>query len=160
MVRATINSEKHIAQVSFLNAAVGTPRNLQMAIATVAPTTPEQVRVGSVVKAVYVEMWFLGEGAANGTSICILEKVVAGQAAATAAQLINLHDYPNKKNILFTHQGLTSFQAANATPVMRGWYKIPKGKQRMGLGDTIQLTVLSQVDGFNLCGVFVYKEYF
>ncbi len=160
MVRPTINSEKHIVQRTFLNAAVGTVRSLILAQATSSITNSEDVRIGAVVKAVYVELWFAGEGAAAGTSICILEKLVAGQAAASTAQMLALHTYPNKKNVLFTHQGLTSFAAANAVPVMRGWYKIPKGKQRMGQGDTIQLTILSQVDGFNMCGVFIYKEYF
>ncbi len=160
MVRPTINSEKHVVQLGFNNVAIDAVRSSLLISANESPTGANQVRVGAVVKAVYVEMWQQGEGMATGTSITILEKISSGQIPPSVAQMLDLHSYPNKKNVLFSHQGLSSDQNTNAVPVMRGWYKIPKGKQRFGLGDSFRIEQLAQVDGFNICGLVIYKEYF
>ncbi len=96
----------------------------------------------------------------TGTSIAILEKLIGDADPPTAADMLALHDYANKKNVLWTHQGLSSDQNTNAVPVLRGWVKIPKGKQRFGQGDSFELEMLSQVDGFNFCGMAIFKEYF
>ena len=105
-------------------------------------------------------MWQQGEGNATGTSITILEKLSSGQAPPDVPDMLDLHGYNNKKNILFTHQGLSADDKTNPVPIMRGWYKIPKGKQRFGLGDQLRLEQLAQIEGFNICGVCIYKEYF
>jgi len=43
---------------------------------------------------------------------------------------------------------------------MRGWYKIPKTKQRFGLGDRLVLQIASQgTDALDFCGFATYKEY-
>ncbi len=161
MVRPTINSEKHIIQIGFNNASVGAvSEEILVQSLAVSPTTPRHVRVGAIVKAVYIELWVQAEAAISGTSIVILAKLPAGAAKPSVAEMLALHDYPNKKNILFTQQGLTTDIDTNAVPVMRGWYKIPKGKQRIGLGDKISLALLGQVDGMNYCGLAIYKEYY
>ncbi len=83
-------------------------------------------------------------------------------AAPTAGQIAALHDYANKKNILFTAQGLVTPTDGGQVPVLRGWYKIPKGKQRFGLGDRLFLTIRNNnaaaID-INFCGLAIYKEY-
>lgn len=160
MVRATINSEKHIVQIGFNNTTVGATSQVDLVEPVVAPSAAIEVRVGAVVKAIYVEMWFQGEAAISGTSILTLEKLQSGSVKPTPTQMLALHAYPNKKNIFFTQQGLTTDIDTNAVPVMRGWYKIPKGKQRFGLGDKLSIHMLGQVDGFNFCGLAIYKEYF
>ena len=149
MVRPTINSEKHIVQFGFNNADIGTPTRLDFVKAVATPSNADEVRVGAVVKAVYVEMWYQGEGMATGTSISIIEKRPLDNAGANTAQMLALDSYPNKKNIFWTHQGLSSDQNTNAVPVIRGWLKIPKGKQRFGLGDILGMSMQAQVDGFN-----------
>ena len=105
-------------------------------------------------------MWFQGEGMASGTSIAILEKLESGLADVTTADMLLLNNYGNKKNIFWTHQGLSSDQNTNAVPVIRGWVKIPKGKQRFGLDDAFKLQIQAQVDGVNICGLAIFKEYF
>ncbi len=162
MVRPTINSEKHIIQMGFDNVSIGEVlvTNLIVAVATPSGGVSNQVRLGAVVKAIFVEMWLLGDGNANGTSIATVEKLVSGQSPATAADMIDLDGYANKKNILFTHQGLTSEMNANAVPILREWIKIPKGKQRFGQGDSLVISLHSVVDGFNRCGLAIFKEYF
>ncbi len=80
----------------------------------------------------------------------------------TTGQMAALHDYDNKKNILFTAQGLLTPNDGGQVPVLRSWYKIPKGKQRFGLADELVLSIRNNnataID-INLCGVIIYKEY-
>ena len=160
MVRPTVNSEKHIVQIGFNNAPIGSVRTQPLILAKTTPSSSTDVRVGATVKAIYVEMWFQGEGMASGTSIAILEKLESGLADVTTADMLLLNNYGNKKNIFWTHQGLSSDQNTNAVPVIRGWVKIPKGKQRFGLDDAFKLQIQAQVDGVNICGLAIFKEYF
>ncbi len=147
-------------QYPFGNAGLGVTSRQGIAIAAETPTNPSDVRIGAEVRAVYVEMWVAAESTAMATSIAIIEKSNASKVKATPAEMIALDDYPNKKNILWTHQGLTSSNATNATPIIQQWIKIPKGKQRMGQGDRIDISLLAVVDGFNFCGQAIFKEYF
>jgi len=81
----------------------------------------------------------------------------------THAQSQILHDYPNKKNLFKTSQGLLGDANSNAVPIFREWIAIPKGKQRIGLGDTLvfNLAALGEMDqDVEVCGLVIYKEYF
>ena len=160
MVRPTINSEKHIVQFGFDNADIGSVTTVNLAEAIADQTRDRDVRVGAVIKAIYVELWFQGEGMATGRSIACIEKTSSGQPTPTVPNMLELNTYENKKNVLFTHQGLSSDQNTNAVPVHRGWLKIPKGKQRFGLGDRLKIQMLAQIDGFNFCGLAIFKEYY
>jgi len=128
-----------------------------------APSTPDHVKEGAIVKACYVEYWVSQDSASVvGSYTIALYKDPTGSIPASSAQMAALHDYPNKKNILFTGQGLLTPNDGGQVPVLRGWYKIPKGKQRFGLGDRLIVTLRNNnataID-INLCGVAVYKEY-
>jgi len=160
LVRPTINSEKHIVQIGFNQAAIAAVSTTGLISSNRNPSNSRHVRIGAVVKAIYVELWFLGEGNAVGTSIAMIEKLIGDGPAPTTPDMLALHDYANKKNMLWTHQGLTSETNANAVPVIRGWLKIPKGKQRFGQGDSLELNLQAQVIDFNFCGLAIFKEYF
>ncbi len=126
------------------------------------PTTPIEVAVGAIVKAVFVELWILGEGAQPCTCTWIIEKTTNDVSPATQTQMQNLHDYPNKKNIFKTGQGVIGDSNSNPIPVIREWIKIPKGKQRFGLGDELGIVVscIGEADnGLEICGLAIYKEY-
>ncbi len=118
---------------------------------------------GSIIKAVHLNHWVVNNGSTGtiGQWTAILEKVPAGQDGATVSQLLNLMAYPNKKNVLNTFQGnLTAgIDGANALTYMQGWFKIPKGKQRFGLGDRLILSATPTGQQINLCGMTIYKEY-
>ncbi len=47
----------------------------------------------------------------------------------------------------------------NSVPLFRGWVKIPKGKQRFGLGDEFIVAFESVGEAAQLCGFSTYKEY-
>ncbi len=118
---------------------------------------------GSLVKAIHLDHWIINNAATgiNTQFQAILEKVPTGAPGVTAGEIVNLGSYDNKKNVLHSFQGNLSagIDGANATPYMQGWFKIPKGKQRMGLGDRIILSMLTTGQSCESCGLVVYKEY-
>ncbi len=120
-----------------------------------------EVREGAIVKAVYVEAWLRAGEVTPGSFIMALYKLPGTAAEFNAAQLAAMGAAENKKNVLFFAQALVNDQDADAIPIMRGWYKIPKSKQRIGLGDKIVLSIFAQgaID-LHHCGFQIYKEYF
>jgi len=162
-LRPIIHSKKHILQKTLTNVGAGTADTTIVAHATEAVSvTPEAVEVGAIVKAVWAEIWLQDSSASTaGSFTAIFFKNPGGNANATAANLAALHDYDNKKNILYTTQGLSPTTDSGVLPIMRQWVKIPKGKQRMGLGDKLNF-VLRNNNGTpdtNICGHFQFKEY-
>ncbi len=160
---APINSIKHIVQQTLSVAAAGVAITVDLANAVVVTSSnlANEVREGSVIKAIFVELWLRGgDDAAGSTYIWTLEKLPSGLADPVAGNMASLFTYPNKKNIFHISQGLINDDSSVAVPVFKGWIKIPKGKQRFGLGDKLVWTIFSQSGGTDFCGQSVYKEYF
>ncbi len=126
--------------------------------AVAAPANAIDVHEGSTISAIWVELWVLADAQNVGSVIITLEKKPANAPNMTTVDAANLFAYVNKKNILYTTQGLTSEQNANAVPIIRQWFKIPKGKQRFGLGDQMVLNISAAQEGVENCGMFIYKE--
>ncbi len=163
-MRAPIHSKKHIFQVSQSVVTQGLVGNTVIVQAIEGPSTaPHQVVEGALVKACYVEMWVgIDAGTAIGSYTWVLAKDPSGSSGMTTTNMAALHDYPNKKNILFTAQGLLAPETGGVIPVIRGWYKIPKGKQRFGLGDILRLSIRNNNSAdidIHFCGLAIYKEY-
>ncbi len=116
---------------------------------------------GSIVKAVYLELWFKGNAVAGTEDKfqLVVEKVPTGANGITFTEMNNLMTYANKKNILHTAQGVTGDLTTNSLPIHRMWIKIPKGKQRFGLGDSLEFAVSSTGATANTCGLCIFKEY-
>ncbi len=131
-----------------------------ISFAAAAPSAQTDVREGSGVSAVYIELWINSDSdTVHGSFNVSLEKLPSLLTAMTNAQAFSMNGYVNKKNILYVTQGLSSVQlAANASPIIRQWFKIPKGKQRQGLGDKLVLNIATAVTGLNFCGMLIYKE--
>ncbi len=159
-MRPRVHTEKHITQDSLFTVAAAAISARQLAITVAAPTSKFEVREGSSISALYIEYWITGDDAVNSTCICTLEKRVAGQSAMTAAQSADLHSYPNKANVIHTFQGIIPTDIQTPLPVVKGWFKIPKGKQRMRLGDQWVFNIHGQSDGVDGCGFCIYKEQF
>jgi len=97
----------------------------------------DEVEEGAVVRAIYIELWLL-DTASDGSFNVTVEYRPSGVAAMGFASSQALGTYPNKKNILYTTQGLSPNNGVgNPVPIIRQWFKIPKGKQRMGLGTKV-----------------------
>ncbi len=124
-------------------------------------TSTAEVDEGSVIKAVYVEMWLSNQSTTNDSQqnyvIC---KLPNGVANPTAANLLNLQSWANKGNVLYTSQGnLNPLNASASLPVHRSWIAIPKGKQRFKLGDRFASFMTPTGNTTATCGLAIYKEY-
>ncbi len=130
-------------------------------VAVAAKNAPKEVEEGSTVKAIYFEHWLkAGEASNLGSFVAAIYKVPGGGATFTFAQMAALNDVANKKNILYTTQGLMNINSGSATNFIKGWVKIPKSKQRFGLGDLLVLTISAAATiDLDHCGFATYKEY-
>ncbi len=163
---APINSIKHYVHRTNLSRTSGQALNeIVVSAVTVAAegAASNEVTEGSIVKAVHMDYWVLSDGA-TGTSTqftAILEKVTNVLPGASAAELVNLGAYNNKKNILYSFQGNlgAAVDGQGTLPFIRDWFKIPRGKQRMGFGDRIILSLVSTGQTIEVCGLSTYKEY-
>ncbi len=160
-ILAPINTVKHYTHHPQFNVAASgiTSINVSDAVAVASKDAANEVEEGSLVKAVYLEFWLTVNGAALGSATMALEKRVASDAAMTFAESQNLGAYTNKKNILWTFEGLLPGNGQNPVPILRQWFKIPRGKQRQGLADKIVLNLASIVGGLTACGFTTYKEW-
>ncbi len=163
-MRAPIHSRKHYVQLSQGNIAQAAILNTTLVVGIEgASATPSQVSEGALVKAIWLELWVNQDSATVvGSFTAAIVKLPGGVNALTVADMAALHDYNNKKNIFYTTQGLSPPTDSAMFMAFKGWIKIPKGKQRMGLGDAIQLSIfnsnLTAID-INFCGIVIFKEY-
>ncbi len=161
-MRPLIHSTKHYVQVSLSTATTGAIVNTAIVegVQVVDKNSVSEVEEGASVKAVYVELWLIGS-VSNQFFTVILHKDPSGAGSPTPTEMAALGTWDNKKNILYCTQGLASNDGIAAPiPVIRQWFKIPKGKQRFGLGDNLRLSVMSRgSDDIIFCGFFTYKEY-
>ncbi len=161
MVRPMVHSTKHYVQMS--RSTVGTVstvvNDLVLSVEGTVANAVDEVSEGSTIKAIFIELWIIDDGN-NGSFAVTLAKfpsnTTIGFANANA-----LGTWVNKKNILYHTQGLSPNDAiAQPIAIVRQWFKIPKSKQRFGLGDGLKLAVTnnSAQDMF-FCGFATYKEY-
>ncbi len=162
---APINTIKHYVGFTKTGIASGAKGSVSLVGSVVAPATASafEVNEGSVIKAIFIELWLKGLGASDAdTAFTVaLEKIPGGASGSMSfADMANLGAYDNKKNVLFTSQGvLGGVGGGQAVPIMRGWYKIPKGKQRFGLNDFLVLNIAAIGQTIDRCGISTYKEY-
>ncbi len=160
---APINSIKHYVPLTNIQIGSGAINNHKIIEAVVAPaqTATNNVHEGASIKAVYVEIWLSSNEAsgAESTFILTVEKKRASEADMTNANALNLQSYLNKKNILYTTQGiLNSNTVQGSVPIIRQFIAIPKGKQRFGLGDEFFVNIAA-VGLLQTCGIAIFKEY-
>ncbi len=161
MVRPVIHSIKHYVQFSIYTSALGAivNKNIVQSVALDAVDAVDEVAEGSIVKAVYLELWCRAGDTVGTSGQVIVYKTQSDTTPPTAAEMAALGDWNNKRNILYTTMGLFNDQDADAIAVFKGWIKIPKGKQRFGLGDKLKVTSFFPTVDAQLCGFATYKEY-
>ncbi len=162
MVRPQVHSTKHQVQYPIDSVATGINKVILLAqgVERTTANAAKEVAEGSTIKAVFVELWLQNQGTL-GEAIVTVTKDTNNELGPTFTEMSALFSYVNKKNIFFTHQGLTSNDGVSGpiAPV-RQWIPIPKGKQRFGLGDTLVLTIANvSSNSLNTCGIAIYKEY-
>ncbi len=154
---------KHMVNIENSQFASGTARTVEIvqAVAQTAVTNAGDVVEGSLVKTVYIEHW-VKSFASAGTDVkfqLVIEKLSTGAASITFTQMNNLMSYPNKKNILYTSQGVLGDLTTQSIPIVRQWFMIPKGKQRFGLDDTLVMTISATSAALQTCGLAIFKEW-
>ncbi len=156
-----IQSVKHQNQYTVSTVAIGTLTQKQLALSVVAPdaNASSEVPEGAKISQVYIELWITSDDATQSSVVATLEKTSTQMTAMTYANSLGLFTYANKKNIFHTTMGLVPPNTASGIPFMRDWYKIPKGKERFGLGDKLVLNISAISDGLNYCGFVLYKHY-
>jgi len=162
MVRPQVHSTKHYVQLPINQIATGVKESnvIVSAVAVQNNNAATEVTEGNTVKACYFEMWLQNEGTLGEFILTISKEPLLG-TGPTFAEMAALDSFGNKKNILYTTQGLTSNDGVSGpVNVIRGWVKIPKSKQRFGLGDRLILSI-ANVSSNDLvrCGFTTYKEY-
>ncbi len=163
-MRAPIHSRKHYFQVSQSQVVQSAILNSTIAVSIEgAASQPQSVSEGAIIKAVWVEMWLQNDSASViGSFTAGFYKAEGGANTISAGDAAALHDYNNKKNIFYATQGLAPASDSNMQLLYKGWIKIPKSKQRMGLGDSLVFFVRNNnataID-LQVCGIFTYKEY-
>ncbi len=133
--------------------------DLILSVESTTANAVDEVEEGSNVKAVFVEMWLL-DTAADGSFILSLEKRPGGVPAMSFAASNALGTYNNKRNLLYVTQGLSPNNGVgNLVPIIRQWFKIPKGKQRFGLAEKLILNITNNgLNDLEFCGFATYKE--
>ncbi len=161
MVRPMVHSTKHFVQPGLrsITAGVAEAHVIAEGVAIADVTTNAEVAEGTSIKALYVESWIRAAGASPGAYIMAIYKNPGTGTTFTVAQMAALFDAENKKNILFTSQALVNDNNADAIAIHRGWLKIPKSKQRMGLGDRWVMSTSAIGVDMTICGLEIYKEY-
>ncbi len=159
-MKAPIQASKHYIQKSLSTVLAGQLGGFDIAkaVALQSVNIATEVAEGSVIKAVFVELWVRAGDTSPGAVLVSLLKT-SGDISITFAEQTALNDFVQKKNVLYHTQGLTNDQDADAIPFVRQWFKIPKGKQRFGLGDKLTLAVSAQALDAIICGFAIYKEY-
>ncbi len=162
MVRPMVHSTKHYVQFPFNDVATST-REINLVVSAVSvgdKNLASEVEEGSSVKAIFVEMWLQNSGV-DGTFILTISKDLGNDNGPSFAEMASLGTYDNKKNVLYTTEGLTSNDGVSGpVNVLRNWIKIPKSKQRFGLGDRININIANVSAGdLHRCGFTTYKEY-
>jgi len=160
-VKPIIHSTKHYVQQSRSELATVTATAIDIILSVEGTTANlvDEVVEGSTVKAVFVEMWLL-DSSNDGSFIVSLEKRPSGLGGMTFTESNALGTYNNKKNLLYVTQGLSANNGVgNPVPIIRQWFKIPKGKQRFGLNDSLVLNITNNgLNNLEFCGFFTYKE--
>ncbi len=161
MVRPMVHSTKHYVQPGLRSIVAGVTEGhvIAEAMAINAVTDADEVAEGTSIKAIYVESWIRASGASPGAYIVAIAKVPGTGTTFGTTQMAALFDAENKKNILFTSQALVNDNDADAIAIVRGWLKVPKSKQRMGLGDRWVMTTNAVGVDMTICGFETYKEY-
>ncbi len=160
-MRPVVHSVKHYVQTSLSTVLAGALLSVDVVRAVLPPDKDalNEVVEGAIVKAIYFEFWTRTQDVSPGSFVYIIEKMPGTAGNVSTANMAALGGYENKKNILYTTQALSNDQDADAINLIRGWVKIPKSKQRMGLDDRIRFTFFAQALDQTVCGFATYKEY-
>ncbi len=156
-----VHSTKHYVQYSLATTIGGAVQSQTICVAVDvgAKNVANEVEEGNSVKAIYLELWVRAGDTVGSSGQFIIYKKQSDSTNPSATDMAALGDWDNKRNIFYTTMGLFNDQDADAIMVYKGWLKIPKGKQRMALGDSLKWAIFTPTIDLHTCGFTTYKEY-
>ncbi len=132
----------------------------------------EQVVAGSTVSSLYLSLFFATKGNASATLPEVVDWYVIYDVAGRMAASGNFGDGAdvlpipsgagtsvNKNQILHMEKGLVGDAADGSKMVFQGVIRIPKGKQRIGIGTAIHIVAQKQETDKFFCLKSIYKYY-
>ncbi len=135
-------------------------------------TSNPSVQAGSTVSSVYLSLFFATKGNASATNPEVVDWYViydvAGRMSASGnfgagADVLpipnNAGSSVNKNQILHMEKGLVGDAADGSKMVFQGVIRIPRGKQRIGIGTKIQIVAQKQETDKFFCLKAIYKYY-
>ncbi len=158
-----IDSVKHEVRFTNLLEAGATFRNINIATAknTVDISSDNDVKTGSLVKAIFFEINFNVEGNITTVIDWAFWKTKSGQGVSSSNFNPATPNLPARSQKFLWGMEMPA-GINNSGAVKRiGTLLIPKGKQRMSEADTWQFTYFTAAAGniSDVCGHFIYKEY-
>ena len=157
----TINSVKHIVDVSMATSGTNVVSDLAKAVNSPSNTVTTDCRHGSTIKAIWISLDFcaLGTSGSLVNTSCYLFKNPGANLTPPGALATGSSN--EKKFIIKMWTSMTMRnQDGNPPYHWEGWIKIPKRYQRMSTDDIWQLvigTTGAAGHGFANC---IYKEFF
>ncbi len=158
-----IDSNKNIVS-GFDASTAGTTSSRKIAEAQDSATlaVTKDVERGCSIKAIWVEFWIsstqeIAVGVTTGIDVYLWKNPGSNLTAPTPGTQGSSNE---KKHILKIWKGLIGARTQGFQPYSwKGWIKIPKGFQRMGANDLIQLVWESTGANVLVCQNYVYKWY-
>ncbi len=154
-----IDSVKHEIRYSALLANGGSTKEVVIAAAVNVPAADNEVKTGSLIKAIFFENNYNAEGNLTILFDWAIYKLKSGQPTTIFDPAIP--NEPTRSQVFLWGMEMPA-GINNSSSIKRiGTLLIPKGKQRMSEGDQWILVFRSTagVAQEDACGHFIYKEY-
>ncbi len=157
-----VNSQKHVVDIQG-GAVAGTQVNnllIDSVNTPVLATNPQQVRIGSIVNWIYlnVQAYATTAGALANAYMVIMKS--PGNAIGTPqANIVGTSDA--MKQVI--HQEMVMMEKSingNPRTLFEGVLRIPRGYRRFGHDDALNIGVFSPGVNIDFCIQCIYKEYY
>ncbi len=154
----SIKNELNI--VSGIAASTNNAQDIAKAVDNPVTANVGEVKIGSIIKAIWIEFWYYGLSAGNTNDIIDIYLIKNPGANLTNPNPGTTGTSNEKKFIIREWKGLAGNKSLGGTAYSQPgrWFKLPKRYQRMGTDDRWQLVARSATTG-NFCQKFIYKWY-
>jgi len=166
-----VQSLKHVIDTNGgVSAALQSITNLAIVVDAPAPnSSPEQVNVGSKINSIYLRVEAVAIVAAGGVDNIYMAILKNPGNNLVVPNLDQVGTSDNRRYIIHQEMMMTGQAGGNpgsaniARTLFKGVIRLPRGYQRMGVNDRLQLLIQHRVgeatQQSNFCQQCIYKEY-
>ncbi len=155
-----VNSIKNSVDfIDGISAATVVKKTIAIAKDNPATTIQNEVKRGSLIKAIWLEFWYYGTSPSNTNDIMDAYVIKNPGNNLTDPDPGTVGTSNEKKFVFREWRGIVGNKSLGGFPYRwSGWLRIPKRYQRMGTDDILKFVLISPTTG-NLCTKFIYKWY-